>query len=99
MREVERPRIDRTPKVRYLDKDEEARLRERLLERDEEMRKARTSANKLAPRDRERELLPPLPHYGDHLTAAVLLSMNLGMRRGELLWRCAGRRSTSRPSS
>jgi integrase len=84
VRKVERPRIDRTPKVRYLSKDEEAQLREALAQRDEEMRAARTSANAWR-RARKRELLPALPHYGDHLTAAVLVSMNTGMRRGELL--------------
>lgn len=84
VRKVERPRIDRTPKVRYLDQAEEKRLRDALLERDDEMRKARSSANQWR-RARRQEALPPLPHYGDHLTPAVILSMNTGMRRGELL--------------
>lgn len=88
VRRVERPRIDRTPKVRYLgslgDPDEEKRLREALRERDEEMREARESADRWR-KARKQETLPSLPHYGDHLTPAVLLSMNTGMRRGELL--------------
>jgi len=46
VRRVERPRIDRTPKVRYLDAAEEKRLREALAKRDEEMRAARESANR-----------------------------------------------------
>ena len=84
VRRVERPRIDRTPKVRYLDPAEEKRLREALRERDAEMRKARESANQWR-RERKQEPLPALPYFGDHLTPAVLLSMNTGMRRGELL--------------
>jgi integrase len=83
-RRVDRPRIDRTPKVRYLDRAEEQRLRTALAERDAEIQAARESANawRLA---RKQEAMPPLPHYGDHLTPAVLLSMNTGLRRGELL--------------
>lgn len=84
VRRVERPKIDRTPKVRYLDPAEEKRLRAALSERDEEMRAARESANKWR-KSRKEDPLPPLPYYGDHLTPAVLLSMNTGMRRGELL--------------
>lgn len=84
VRKVERPRIDRTPKVRYLSREEEARLREALEARDHEMRTARTSANAWR-RARKHDPLPALPHYGDHLTPAVLVSMNTGMRRGELL--------------
>jgi integrase len=83
-RQVERPPLDRTPKVRYLSTEEEARLRAELGKRDEQMRRARDSANEWR-RQRKKELLPTLPHYGDHLTPAVLLSMNTGMRRGELL--------------
>jgi integrase len=84
VRRVERPRIDRTPKVRYLDTGEESRLRTALRARDEEMREARESANRWR-KAREQELLPKLRHFGDHLTAAVLVSMNSGLRRGELL--------------
>ncbi len=84
IRRIERPKIDRTPKVRYLDPGEEKRLREALRERDEEMRRARESANKWR-KARKEEPLPPLPHYGDHLIPAVLISMNTGLRRGELL--------------
>jgi integrase len=84
VREIERVRIDRTPKVRYLSREEEARLREALETRDQEMRKARVSANAWR-RARKQEQLPALPHFGDHLTPAVLVSMNTGMRRGELL--------------
>lgn len=88
IRQAERPKIDRAPKVRYLgslgDPAEERRLRDALRERDDEMRAARESANGWR-KARRQEPLPPLPHYGDHLTPAVLLSMNTGMRRGELL--------------
>jgi len=89
IRKVEKPRIDRRPKIRFLDDAEESRLRETLQTRDAKMRAARESAN-VWRRERNRELLPTLLHYGDHLTPAVVLSMNTGLRRGELLklrWR------------
>jgi len=73
-----------------MDEPEEARLRAALNSRDAEMREARESANAWR-QDRQYELLPPLPHFGDHLTPAILLSMNTGLRRGELLalrWEC-----------
>jgi integrase len=81
---LDRTRIDRNPKVRFLDIAEENRLRVALSERDEEMRKGRESANRWR-RNRKYDPLPTLTHFGDHLTPAVLLSMNTGMRRGELL--------------
>ena len=84
VRRVERPRIDRCPRVRYLDPAEDERLREALRERDKEMQDARESANCWR-EARKQHQLPVLLHYGDHLTPAVLLSMNTGVRRGELL--------------
>jgi integrase len=84
VRDVEKPRIDRNPKARFLDPAEEQRLRAALRERDEQIRKERESANQWR-RARKQAPLPPLPHYGDHLTPAVLLTMNSGLRRGELL--------------
>ena len=85
IRRVEKPRIDRRPKVRYLDDQEESRLRAALNARDAEMRAARESANAWRQQREKVFLPPPLPYFGDHLTPAVLLSMNTGLRRGELL--------------
>lgn len=82
--EIDKPKIDRAPKVRYLDREEEQRLREALATRDGEMITARDSANKWR-QQRKQEPLPALPHFGDHLTPAVLTSLNTGVRRGELL--------------
>jgi integrase len=84
VRRVDKPRIDRRGKVRFLDQAEESRLRDALIERDLEMRNRRTLANKRRQRRHER-VQPPLTHFGDHLTPAVLLSMNTGLRRGEVL--------------
>jgi hypothetical protein len=44
MRRVDKPRIDRRGKVRFLDEAEESRLRKALLERDEKMKNLRTPA-------------------------------------------------------
>jgi integrase len=90
IRKVEKPRIDRRPKIRFLDEQEESRLRAELNSRDAKMREARESANAWR-QERKKEVLPSLTHFGDHLTPAILLSMNTGLRRGELLalrWDC-----------
>jgi integrase len=84
IRKVDKPRIDRGPKVRFLDAAEESRLRVALRARDAQLRLVRTSANRRRKVRRE-NLLPPLLHFGDHLTPAVLLSMNSGLRLGEML--------------
>lgn len=88
---MKRLKVDRRGRVRYLLKDEEQRLREALDAREEEIRTERDSANQWR-KDRKRELLPDLrrPDFADHLKPLVLLSLNTGMRRGEvfnLQWR------------
>lgn len=71
LRRMKLIRAKSNAKVRYLAPDEESRLRATLVERD--MRKrAQSQALKAK-------------HYADHLTPMVLLSMNTGLRRGELL--------------
>jgi integrase len=72
--------------VRYLSPDEEARLRAALQRRDGYMVAARASGNHWRS-IRGEPLYPALPagSYGDHLTPVVLLAMNTGLRRGELL--------------
>jgi integrase len=84
VRRVDKPRIDRRGTVRFLDDAEEARLRSALQARDEFMKNAREAAN-VRHLKRGEPLLPLLKHFGDHLTPAVLLSINTGLRRGELL--------------
>ena len=89
-RRVDRPRIDRRGKVRFLDEAEELRLRKALLDRDQEMLTQRKAAN-IRRQKRHEPLLPRLMHFGDHLAPAVLLSMNTGLRRGEVIklrWAC-----------
>lgn len=70
-------------KVRYLTPDESKRLRQALADRDKQAAIKRTSANKWRA-DRGRELMPEIKGYCDHLTPMVLLSLNTGMRQGEL---------------
>lgn len=83
IRFVEKPRFDRRPRVRFLSVEEEARLRTVLADRDQQLIAARVSGNERLAR-RGESPLPPLPHFGDHLTPAILLSMNTGLRMGEI---------------
>ena len=82
IRNVEKPRFDRRPRVRFFTLEEEARLRAVLADRDQQMIAARERhSHHLATRGEA--ALPILPHFGDHLTPAILLSMNTGLRMGE----------------
>ena len=87
--EVKALKVDTAPRVRFLDHDEETRLRDALSARDDVRRAERESANgwRLA---RGYEVWAPLGKYTDHLTPLVLLALNTGLRRGELFnlrWR------------
>lgn len=81
--------VDSRKKVRYLERDEELRLRSALDRREADMRAKRESAN-LWREERRYELYPSLDgEFADYLKPAVLLSINTGLRRGELfglLW-------------
>ena len=78
-------KIDRAPKVRYLSLDEETRLRQALLERDQQLKQDRKSGNQW----RTERGYSLFPEYSDdeacdYLMPMVLLSINTGLRQGEL---------------
>ncbi|WP_395600696.1 tyrosine-type recombinase/integrase [Pseudomonas sp. B19125] len=78
-------KVDSKGVIRYLAADETKRLRDTLDARQDEMRVERESANTWRT-DRHREPLPSLLQlpFTDHLKPMVLVSLNTGMRRGEL---------------
>jgi len=88
---VKRVRVDTNPIPRFLSDDEHGRLMAALERREEHLRKQRDSANRWRS---ERGYLPllglRLVSYADHLRPMVILSLNTGLRRGELFglaWR------------
>jgi integrase len=86
---IKRRAADENAVVRHLSGDEEVRLRTALVARDERRRAGRDSANAWR-RERDCEEFPPLGTYTDHVRPLVLLALNTGLRRGELLrlrWR------------
>ena len=86
---INRKAEDENAIVRYLSEDEEARLRAALIARDTTRRAARESAN-VWRRERGYEEWSAYGDYTDHLTPLVLLGVNTGLRRDELLqlrWR------------
>lgn len=76
---------DRSVKVRFLSSAEESRLREAALTREARMQASRVQGNKWR-EERDRDLLPDISQhtFTDHLRPMILLSINTGIRRGEL---------------
>lgn len=79
------------PRVRYLNNDEEKCLMKALEARESRIRTERRSANKWR-LERKHDLLPFIgeQEFADHIKPMVLLSMNTGLRFGEvtsLLWK------------
>jgi len=77
--------VDSNKKVRYLSKEEEGNLREALKKRDKKLRFMRKSANNWR-RERKHSLLPDFNQcaFVDYLEPMVLISINTGLRKGEL---------------
>jgi integrase len=79
-------RTDGSSRARYLTATEESALRNVLIERDQRLRENRVSGNawRLA---RHKAALPDLSTvaFADYLQPMVLLSLNTGLRRGEVL--------------
>ncbi|MFB1490773.1 MULTISPECIES: tyrosine-type recombinase/integrase [unclassified Thiocapsa] len=76
-------KVDLAGIVRYLSQDEEARLRRALQDRDAELRDGRARGNEWR-RARGHEPMPEIGTFGDHLTPMILVSINTGIRQGEL---------------
>jgi len=78
-------KLDTKGRVRYLTEAEEARLRTALSLRDERIQASRACANAWR-RVRRYAEMPSIEiqAYGDRLTPMVLLTLNTGLRRGEL---------------
>jgi integrase len=74
-------KVDTLAKARYLSDDEESRLRAALNAREERLIKERESGNRWRQK-RNMELLPTASV--DYLRVMVLVSLNTGLRKGEL---------------
>ena len=83
--DVKQRKVDNA-RARYLDGKEEGRLRAALVQRDRDAIARRDRSNEHRA-SRGYNLLPALPArgYRDHLTPMVLLALNTGLRRGELV--------------
>ena len=84
LKDVKPSRVDKNETIRVISQDEEKQLRKALRERDCSIRKKRMSANGWR-QDRGYDEKPEFGHYVDYLEPMVMLALNTGLRRGELL--------------
>ncbi|MFC1665214.1 tyrosine-type recombinase/integrase [Pseudomonadota bacterium] len=78
-------KVDRIGIVRYLSPNEELRLRQALQEREERRVAARARGEAWRKQRGYESKSKPNGQYSDHLAPIVLLAMNTGLRRGEVL--------------
>lgn len=85
LRKLKALKVDQNPKIRYLSQDEEQRLRLALIKRESELRQDRIKGNQWR-EERGYEKLHQFSEdeYSDHLMPMILISMNTGLRQGEL---------------
>lgn len=78
-------KVDQNPKIRYLSQDEERRLRIALNEREGELKQDRLKGNQWRD-ERGYNKLHEFSddEFSDHLMPMILISMNTGLRQGEL---------------
>ena len=83
---LEPMKADKTGRVRFLTEAEEGALREALDKREERLRQARARLNEWRA-ERQKKELPEETYGGDRafLRPLVLIALNTGLRRGELL--------------
>jgi integrase len=78
-------KADKTGRVRFLTPAEEAALRKALLAREDAKRRARIRLNTWRVARKKTPLPARSADFVDHLKPLVLLALNTGLRRGELL--------------
>lgn len=81
---MKREKVDALARVRYLDAEEESRLRSALDDRQTKQRTERENFNEWR-KARKKSVYPEFSgEFSDYLKPLVLIAMNTGMRRGEL---------------
>lgn len=85
LKKLKQFKVDSLGKIRFLYQDEEDRLLQALELREEELKQRRDNGNQWK-KDRGRDCLIDLRQfvYADYMTPMVLISLNTGLRRGEL---------------